>query len=230
MALSQEQAEQIRQRFLEQIEKLPAEQRGELREQVMNATPEQLEGALGSKDGNPGGEEECLFCGIAKGKVETFKLYEDSNVIAFLDINPSVAGQAIIIPKEHYQFIFQIPDQVLWSIFKVVKMIEPLIVNATKSGGVSIYISQGNAAGQYFKHLAVNIIPRFSDDKAAFYWQRNDAKKEDLEKVSRTLREGMEKMVKEERDRIEKAVKERQRAEKKQETGEKLPELSRRKP
>ena len=230
MALNPEQTEQIRKQFLEQIEKLPEEQREQLRQQILNATPEQLEAAMNPNQGKEGKEEECLFCGIANGDVQTFKVYEDNAVIAFLDISPSVPGQAIVIPKEHYQFIFQIPDQVLWSIFKVVKMLEPLIVNVTKAGGISIYIGQGNAAGQHFKHLSVNLVPRYEDDKASFHWERKEADKGDIENASKALMDGMQKMMKEEREKIEKALKEKQKSEKKEVKEEKLPEYPRRTP
>ena len=172
MALSPEQTEQIRRKFLEQIEQLPEEQgeyRAQLRQQIMNASAEQLEAALKPQEGK---EVECIFCGIARGEVDSVKVYEDNSVVAFLDINPAAPGQVIIVPKEHLQFIFQIPDQVLWSLIKTVKLLEPFIVNATKAQGLSIYLGQGNAAGQYFKHLAVYMIPRFGEDKVTFSWPR----------------------------------------------------------
>lgn len=227
MALSPEQTEQIRQRFLEQIDRLPEEQaaqKEQLKGQIMNATAEQLEAAIKGSGG-----EECLFCSIAKGEAETIKLYEDNLIIAFLDISPSAAGQAIIIPKEHHQFIFQVPDQALWSIIKMIKVLEPLIVNVTAAKGMSIYISQGNAAGQHFRHLSVNLIPRFEDDKAAFYWERKEIAKHDMEKVANTITEGISKTLKEEKDRIEKILKEKQKLqEKKPDKEEKLQEFPRR--
>jgi len=222
MALNPEQAEQVRQQFLSQIEKFPEDQREQLKQQIINATPEQLEAAIAPREEK---EEECLFCGIASGKVDTIKVYEDSSVVAFLDITPSAPGQVIVIPKEHQQFIFQISDHVLWNLFKVVKMLEPLIVNVTKAGGLSIYISQGNAAGQHFKHLAINLVPRFADDKSAFYWPRNEVGKEDLEAAAKFIREGVNKMAMEERERVEKIMREKQKSE----TGpEKLTEVPRR--
>ena len=79
---------------MKQIERLPEEQKQGLIEQVQSASSEQLESFI--KQGS-----ECLFCGIAKGTVKTYKLYEDAGIVAFLDITPAAAGQAIIIPKEH---------------------------------------------------------------------------------------------------------------------------------
>jgi len=215
MALSPEQIEQIKKKFLEQIEQLPAEQgeyKEQLRQQISGATAEQLEAVL--KQQQKG--EECLFCSIAKGGVETYKVYEDNLALAFLDINPSAAGQVIVIPKEHYQFIFQIPDQVLWSLMKVVKMLEPLTVNVTQAKGLSIYISQGSAAGQRFPHLSINLIPRFEGDKAAFYWDRKEVQKEELEKAAKEIKESLDKVLREEKERIENIVKEKHKTQMKE--------------
>ena len=151
-------------------------------------------------------KEECLFCSIAKGETDTIKIYEDSYVIGFLDITPAVPGQVILAPKEHYQFIFQMPDQVLWELFRVVKLILPFVVNATKSQGVSIYIAQGQAAGQRVDHLTVNLIPRFENDNASFIWERKQASKEELERVAKIIIDGIRKYIADEKEKIEKKM------------------------
>ena len=184
MVLTSEQAEQIRGKLLEQIEKLPADQATGLKEQVMAATPEELEKYL-----QP--QVSCLFCGIAQGKVETVKIYEDSTTVAFLDITPLAAGQVIITPKEHYEFLFQIPDHTLWNISRLMKLLTPLIVNATSAQGVSTYFAQGGAAGQTIDHLSINMIPRFENDNASFTWERKQADKAVLETAAKSLVAGL---------------------------------------
>ena len=103
--LSPEQVEKIKSQLRRQIESFPEKERREYDEFIEHASPEQLENWLKQQGG-----EQCLFCGIGKGTVDTIKVYEDEMVVAFLDITPSVPGQLIIIPKEHYQFIFQMRD------------------------------------------------------------------------------------------------------------------------
>jgi histidine triad (HIT) family protein len=204
--LTPEQAESVREQFLEQIEKLPEEQRAELREQIENATAEQLEAFMKQQSSGQEGGGECLFCGIGKGNVETIKVYENNFVVAFLDITPAVPGQTIIIPKEHYQFIFQIPDMILWEMIRIMKMAMPVIVNATKCQGISVYIAQGPAAGQRIGHAAINLIPRFEGDKSAFMWERKEVAKDELEKVAKDIKLGIDKTVSEEKASIEKKV------------------------
>jgi len=202
--LTPEQAESVREQLLEQIEKLPEEQKGNLREQVQTANPGQLESFIKQSSGG----EECLFCGIGKGTVDTVKVYEDTGIVAFLDITPAAPGQVIIIPKEHYQFIFQVPDMVLWDMARIMKALMPIIVNVTKCQGISVYIAQGPAAGQRVGHVAINLIPRFEKDKAMFVWERKDANKEDLEKSAKEIKHSMEKTFAEERDKIVRKVRE----------------------
>ena len=222
--LTPEQVSSIKQQLREQIEKLPEEQQENFMEQIENATPEQLEAFIKQQGAGTG---ECLFCGIGKGTVETVKVYEDQNVVAFLDITPSVPGQTIIIPKEHYQFIFQMPDQILWEMAKVMKLVTPVIVNVTKAQGISVYIAQGPAAGQRVGHVAINLIPRFEGDKAMFAWERNEIATKELEKAAKEIRIGIEKILAEEKAKVQRKVMESAApaAPKKEET---LPEYPRR--
>ena len=233
MALTPEQAEQVRQKLLEQIEKMPAEQAAGLKEQVMAATPEQIEaylrpqaGGAGAEGGQGGG---CLFCGIAQGKVDTIKVYEGRDVVAFLDITPAAAGQTIIVPKEHYQFLFQVPDQTLWELSKTMKTLIPLIVNATSAHGLSVYMAQGHAAGQNMDHLSINLVPRFDEDKAMFAWDRKQAEKKDLDEVAQKIIFGVEKTIREEREAMEKKMREKME-EDKAKASEKPQEFPRRVP
>lgn len=218
MVLTQEQADQVRQKLLEQIETMPEDQREGLKKQVAAMTSEQLEPYWKQLQGDKSdaGAGECLFCGIAKGNVETVKVYDDSSVIAFLDITPNKPGQVIISTKEHFQFIFQIPDQVLWDMMRVMKMLMPLIINTTSATGVSVYIAQGPGAGQVMEHISLNLIPRFEGDKAVFAWDRKQADKSELEKIGKELAEGVEKTMNEEKEKIkvqaqEKSVEEKEK-------------------
>jgi len=67
--------------------------------------------------------KECIFCQIVKGKIPCHKIYEDDNFLAFLDINPVTQGHTLVIPKEHYRWVWDIPDEELGELFKVVKKI-----------------------------------------------------------------------------------------------------------
>jgi len=200
MALNEQQAEQIRKQLLEQLSKFPAEQVSLLKQQIENATPEQLEKFISSQEGSE--DAKCLFCEIAAGRVETIKIFEDPAIFVMLDISPANPGHLIIIPKEHYQFIFQVPDQVLWDMMRIAKLIIPSLINIVKAKGFNLLISQGIAAGQRVEHLSLNIIPRFEKDSISFDWERKQLMQEQNE-IAAKLREIFSKVKQESEKKVE---------------------------
>ena len=108
----------------------------------------------------------CIFCGIAKKEVPESHVYEDNDVIAFMDINPISEGHTLIIPKKHYENIYEIPAEEAAYLFKVVKKIAYAVRKGMDAKGVSIIQNNGRAAGQVVFHLHVHIIPRYGDEKA----------------------------------------------------------------
>ena len=217
--LSKEDAEKVREQLVSQLEKFPAEQVRGLKEQVLAMSPEQLERFVSSQgkqqqQGNASESGECLFCQIAENKIGTIKIYEDNNVLAMLDITPANPGHVIIMPKQHYQFVFQLPDMLLWEIAKVVKLIMPALVNAAKAAGVNVIINQGEAAGQRLPHLAVNLIPRFDNDGLKFEWERKQSKKEELAELANQIISRMQKTIKAQEDEIRKKEIEKKQQEK----------------
>ena len=104
---------------------------------------------------------DCIFCKIGKGEIPSKKVYEDANTFAFLDINPRNPGHTLVIPKNHYGSILDIPENELSELMKAVKKIVAATKNATKSEGTSITQSNGRAAGQVVGHIHFHVIPRF---------------------------------------------------------------------
>ena len=105
--------------------------------------------------------EQCIFCKIVKGEIPAKKVYEDEKFFAFLDVNPRNPGYTIVIPREHYESVFDLPGADAGRMFDVVKKIAGMVKNAMKAQGVSISISDGRAAGQIIPHLHAHVIPRF---------------------------------------------------------------------
>ncbi|MFQ6032902.1 MAG: HIT family protein, partial [Candidatus Zixiibacteriota bacterium] len=66
---------------------------------------------------------ECIFCSVVAGKVPAKKVYEDESVLAFLDINPRNPGHTLVVPKKHFETIFDMPDSEAVDLFKVVKQL-----------------------------------------------------------------------------------------------------------
>jgi len=133
--------------------------------------------------------DECLFCQIAQGKLETVKVYEDPAVLCILDIAPISLGHLIVLPKQHCTFLFQLPSELLAHIMKIAQYIAPVLVNATQAKGFNMLISQGGAAGQRIPHFSINIIPRYENDGVNFEQPRKQLSKEQFYELAKVLTE-----------------------------------------
>jgi histidine triad (HIT) family protein len=108
--------------------------------------------------------EDCIFCKIVKGEVPAAKVYEDENVLAFLDIMPATPkkGHVLVIPKKHAELLQELDDDVLARVMRVVKMLTNALMKEAK--GVNLLQNNGKTAGQFVKHVHFHIVPRFEDD------------------------------------------------------------------
>ncbi len=106
----------------------------------------------------------CIFCNIVKGEIPCFKVFEDENVLAFLDIKPVTKGHCLVIPKAHAQDIFDIDQETLKHIAVAAKSISEKIKNSLQADGIRLSQSNGKAAGQDIMHFHLHIIPRYEND------------------------------------------------------------------
>jgi len=107
---------------------------------------------------------DCIFCKIVKGEIPSDKIYEDKTCLSFLNINPNNDGQALLIPKEHYENYFETPDEVLKYLSVKAKTIGQAIKTAMNADGINIMTNSGKAAGQAIFHTHIHIIPRYDND------------------------------------------------------------------
>lgn len=104
--------------------------------------------------------ESCIFCKIVKNETAASAVYEDAEVLAFMDIKPVSQGHTLVIPKMHYVDIFDTPEELLASTHKISKKIAIAVKKAVNADGISIIQQNGRAAGQDIFHLHVHVIPR----------------------------------------------------------------------
>jgi histidine triad (HIT) family protein len=129
---------------------------------------------------------DCIFCKIAKGEISSNKVYEDESVFAFLDINPVSAGHTLVIPKKHYENIYDIPEEILEKITIVAKRLVLIYRDKFEIESVNILNSNGSAAQQDVFHYHMHIIPRKKGDGTIFKWE---SKKVDFDKFLEKLGE-----------------------------------------
>ncbi|MDE1849260.1 MAG: HIT domain-containing protein [Candidatus Micrarchaeota archaeon] len=107
-------------------------------------------------------QKDCLFCNIASGKVPSYRIYEDKEHMAFLDIFPNIKGQTLVIPKKHYDsYAFDIDDDELKEFMIAAKRVSKLIEKKLNVGRVHMVLE-----GTGVNHLHAKLYPAISTEKA----------------------------------------------------------------
>lgn len=106
--------------------------------------------------------DDCLFCKIIKGNIPSYKVYEDNDVLVFLDINPSTNGDSLIIPKKHFTTIEDIDLNTLNKLEMVKKIIYQKAKEKLNCKGLTF--AQNNGLGQEIKHFHIHATPRYDND------------------------------------------------------------------
>lgn len=107
---------------------------------------------------------DCIFCQIIKGELPCVKVYEDAEILAFLDIHPVNLGHTLMVPKAHYVNILDTPDEVLAKLMATVKKIAPAILKAVNADSFNLGVNNGAVAGQVIFHTHFHIMPRYERD------------------------------------------------------------------
>ena len=132
-------------------------------------------------------KKQCIFCQIISGKVQSKKIYEDEHVLAVLDINPANPGHVLVMPREHYSIMPQIPDEEIEHVFLVAKSLSNTSLRALEVQGSNILVANGVAAGQRAQHFMVHVIPRKEKDGIEFQVPQKKNSEEELEKISKLI-------------------------------------------
>lgn len=106
----------------------------------------------------------CIFCNIISGEIPSYKVYEDDNFYAFLDISQATYGHTLVVPKQHFENLFAMPDFLLEKMLILVRDLASKIKTATNCKGINILNNNGEAAVQSVHHFHIHIIPRYDND------------------------------------------------------------------
>lgn len=109
-------------------------------------------------------QENCIFCKIVEGLIPSTKIYENADVLAFLDIQPVHPGHTLVIPKDHFENIYTTPSEAWVRVQIAVKDIALAVKHATGADGINIIVNNESAGGQIVPHTHVHIIPRHNED------------------------------------------------------------------
>lgn len=114
--------------------------------------------------------QDCVFCKIVKGEIPCTRLYEDPDVLAFMDIGPVVKGHALVIPKTHHNPLMEAPPEILQKLITVVQRIAQAQTKGLNADGINVSQANGKVAGQVVPHIHFHVIPRFTADSYHGDW------------------------------------------------------------
>ena len=106
----------------------------------------------------------CIFCEIAKRNISSKVIYEDDDVMAFLDVNPVNEGHTLVIPKKHYANVFELDEEIAAKLAKVTVMLAKRIKERLNVDNLNILNNNGEISGQTVLHYHIHLIPRKEND------------------------------------------------------------------
>lgn len=108
--------------------------------------------------------DDCVFCRIIDGEIPARTVYEDDDVLAFLDANPLARGHTLVIPKNHHERVADLPAADRDAVFETLGRLTSAVEAAVDADGVTVGMNDGDAAGQEVPHVHGHLVPRFDGD------------------------------------------------------------------
>ncbi|NHN46295.1 HIT family protein [Halostella sp. JP-L12] len=140
--------------------------------------------------------DDCIFCQIVAGDIPSRTVYEDDDVIAFLDANPLAPGHTLVIPRDHYETLNDLPDGEAAAVFDALHDLTPVVEDAVDADGSNVAFNNGEAAGQEVPHVHGHVIPRFDGDGGnpihAIAGSRPDLSDDELDDIADRIADGAE--------------------------------------
>lgn len=135
-------------------------------------------------------KDNCIFCKIANGEIPSKTIYEDDGYRVILDLGPATKGHALILPKDHYANLYELPEENACQVIKIAKKMASQMTDTLKCDGFNIVQNNGETAGQTVFHFHMHLIPRYTDDGQTIGWAPGDPSSDELEKIAETIKSG----------------------------------------
>lgn len=105
---------------------------------------------------------DCLFCKIIKKEISSNIIYEDENFLAFLDLDQTVLGHTLIVPKKHFNDYAELDKDTLFNLMKVAELVSKKLMKKLNKKGISLTFNYGSL--QEIKHVHLHLLPETKDD------------------------------------------------------------------
>ncbi len=134
-------------------------------------------------------DPDCVFCKIVSGQIPCARLLEDDAALAFLDIGPLAEGHALLIPKDHYETLEQMPAEVAAAVLRHLPALGGAVRSAVGAEGYNVLQNNGRVAHQVIPHVHFHVIPRNAGDEFHFNWPAGTYPEGRIEVLAEAIRE-----------------------------------------
>ena len=134
-------------------------------------------------------EKDCIFCKIANGDIPSKTLYEDEEFKVILDVGPATRGHALILPKNHYANLYELPDETAVKVMLLAKKMAVLMTEKLGCDGFNLVQNNGKADGQTVFHFHLHLIPRYKEDGQTLGWKSLEPTQDELENIKNIITE-----------------------------------------
>lgn len=134
-------------------------------------------------------DNNCIFCKLANGEIPTNSIYEDEKFNVILDMSPATKGHALILPKEHYKNLYELPEDVAADTMKLAKKLAVKMTERLHADGFNLVQNNNEIAGQSVFHFHLHLIPRYEGDQQNINWTPTNPEPEELTRIKDVLTE-----------------------------------------
>mgnify|MGYP003595091524 CR=1 FL=1 len=135
--------------------------------------------------------DQCIFCQIAKNKIDSATIFENSEFKVIMDAFPASKGHCLIITKEHSENIYDLSADTAGKLFALSTQVARAMKNALKCDGLNVVQNNGKAAGQVVNHFHLHLIPRYENDTVHVHWQPGKESTESLKEMAKEIAKGI---------------------------------------
>ena len=132
-------------------------------------------------------KDDCIFCKIATGEIPSKTIYEDEKYRVILDLGPATRGHALILPKNHYANLFELPEEDAKEVICLAKKMATIMKDKLGCDGFNLVQNNGEAAGQTVFHFHMHLIPRYENDGQEIGWKPGSPSQDELEEIKKQI-------------------------------------------
>lgn len=132
-------------------------------------------------------DDNCIFCKIANGEIPSKTIYEDEEFRVILDLGPAARGHALILPKNHFANLYELPDETASKVMLLAKKMATQMTDKLQCDGFNLVQNNGETAGQTVFHFHMHLIPRYKNDNQTIGWKPGEPTQEELEETRKQI-------------------------------------------